>query len=280
MFSRVLAAELYKVLRRRPLLFWGFLFVPIFSFAADLLWLSQPIRVPSITPHVDLLFRLSHALEISSSPLAQVFFIAAAAVIFGGEYDSETWRLLAPRAPRADWILAKVFLYAAGLFCSLALVALGTTFCAILQAASQLIPLTSEAHDGSSIVAFAAVFGVSWLELLLLGLVTGLVAVTSRSVLVAAISMILLTFCQSTLISLIRLASVVDGDGTSAALLALLPGLAAEVERFFATHAEVSPGLYVTPRVAGIGLMSLSAWVTLTLLLTLVWFRRQELSRE
>jgi hypothetical protein len=279
-FSRALAAELYKGSRRGPLLFWGFLFVPIFSFAADLLWLSRPIRVPNITPHIDLLFLLSHALQISSSPLAQIFFIAAAAVIFGGEYDSETWRLIAPRAPRTDWILAKLLLYAAGLFCSLALVALGTTLCAILEAASQLIPLASEARAGSPIVAFVAVFGISWLELLLLGLLTGLLAVTSRSVLIPAIAMILLTFCQSTLVSLIRVASVAGGDGTSAALLVLLPGLAADLARFFATHAEVSPGLYVTPRMAGIGLMSLLAWATLTLLLTLAWFRRQELSRE
>jgi hypothetical protein len=279
-FSRVLAAEFFKASRRLPLLFWGFLLVPIFSFAADMLLLSHPFRVPNIAPRVDLLFLLSHALEISGSPLAQVFFIAAAAVIFGSEYDSETWRLIAPRAPRTDWILAKVLLYAAGLFCSLILVALGTTFYAILKSVSQLVPLTWEAHDGSPLVAFAAVFGVSWLELLLLGVATGLVAVTSRSVLVPAISLILLAFCQSILISLVRLASVVGADVSSTAILALLPGLAADAGRFFATHAEVSPGLYVTAQEAGIALASLSAWITLILLLTLTWFRRQELSRE
>jgi hypothetical protein len=120
-FSRVLAAEFFKASQRVRLLFWGFVFVPICSFAADIFILSNPIHLANITARVDLLSLLSRALEIGGSPLAQVFFIAAAAVIFGGEYDSETWRLMAPRARRPDWIWAKVLLYTAGVLCSLTL---------------------------------------------------------------------------------------------------------------------------------------------------------------
>jgi hypothetical protein len=279
-FSRVLAAEFYKASRRLPLLFWGFVFVPIFSFTTDILILSHPIRVADIAPRVDLLLLLSRALEIGSSPLAQVFFITAAAVIFGSEYDSETWRLMAPRARRTDWIWAKVLLYSAGLLCSLTLVALGASFCALLDSVSRLVPITWHADGGPPIGVLVAVFGISWLELLLLGLVTGVLAVASRSVLIPAISAILVAFCQSILISVVRLASVVSDNVSSTAKLALLPGLAAEVGRFFVTHAEVSPGIYITAREAGIGLASLFGWISMTLLLTLVWFGRQELSRE
>jgi len=280
MFSRVLAAEFFKASHRLPLLFWGFVFVPICSFAADIFVLSNPIHLAGIEPRVDLLLLLSRALEIGSSPLAQVFFIVAAAVIFGSEYDSETWRLMAPRARRTDFIWAKVLVYAAGLLFSLTLVALSASLCALLESLTGFGPSTWQASGGAPIGVLAALFGISWLELLLLGLVTGVLAVASRSVLIPAISVILVAFCQSILISLVRLGSVVSGDLSSTAKLALLPGLAAEVGRFFATHAVVSPGIYITAREASIGLASLFTWIASTLLLTLVWFSRQELSRE
>lgn len=280
MFSRVLFAELFKAWCRFPLLFWGFLFIPIFSFAADLVLLSHPFRLPNAAPRVDLLFLLSHAMEISASPLAQVFFVAAAAVIFGTEYDSETWRLVATRARRVHWILAKVLLYAIGVFCSLTLVALGTTFCAILDSINRFVPLVWEAHGGSAFAAFAAVFGISWLELLLLGSVTGLVAVATRSVLVSAVTVILIAFSQWILVLLVPLTTVARGGASSTAILTSLPGLAANVGRFFITHAEVSPGLYIPAREAGIAVASLWGWIALTLALTLIWFHRQELSRE
>jgi hypothetical protein len=279
-FSRVLAAEFFKASHRLPLLFWGFVFVPICSFAADIFILSNPIHLADMAPRVNLLLLLSRALEIGSSPLAQVFFIVAAAVIFGSEYDSETWRLLAPRARRTHWIWAKVLLYAAGVLCSLTLVAVGASFCALLESVTRFVPITWQANGGAPVSVLAAVFGISWLELLLLGLVTGVLAVASRSVLIPAISVILAAFCQSILIDLVRLASVASDTLSSTAKLALLPWLAAEVGRFFAAHAEVSPGIYITAREASIGLASLFAWISCTLLLTLVWFGRQEFSRE
>src|SRR4051794_21318974 len=73
MFSPVLATELFKLSRRLPLLFWGFAFVPICSFAADIFILSNPIHLPDMAPRIDMLLLLSHALEIGSSPLAQFF---------------------------------------------------------------------------------------------------------------------------------------------------------------------------------------------------------------
>jgi hypothetical protein len=278
-FRRVLAAECFKVSHRLPLLFWGFLFVPVISFVVDILLITNPMRLPGITPHVDLLARLLRSMEISGSPMAQVFFIAAAAVIFGAEYDSGTWRLTAPRGPRSDWILAKAMLYAGGVLCSLALIALGTTLCAVLESRVQLMPLTWVANERSPSVAFALILVISWFELILIGLISGLVAVTSRSVLIPTIGLTLLAFCQSILISVVRVPSLI-GKGLASVAIVTVPGIAADVGRLFAAHAEVSPGVYVTEREAGVGVASLCAWIICTLLFALMWFRRQELSRE
>jgi hypothetical protein len=274
MFGRTIAAEFFKASRRWGLLFWGFVFVPLYSVVIGLVLQLNSIHLDGVVPRIDLFSRLTRALEGSSSPVAQVFFIVAAATIFGSEYDSQNWRVLAPRARRTDWILAKVILYATGIFLSLALVALGACFIALLGAVKLRHPVLWQAQDVSPLSATVMVFGISWLEPLLLGLATGLIAVVSRSVLVGAICIILAAFCET------LLGSYVTANASSIPLSAALPGLCADVARFFVTHTEVSPGEYIASRAAVIALSSLLVWTFLTLSLTLTWFRKQEFNRE
>jgi hypothetical protein len=279
-FSRVIGAEFFKTSHRPGLLFWGFFFVPLISFATDLVLLANPLHIGSATRHIDLVFLLSRSLEISSSPLAQVFFIAGAAVIFGTEYESETWRLIAPRAPRTLWIMAKASVYGTCALMSLTLVALGSICRGLLGSVSQHLLLTWETPGTTALFTVGAVFGISWLELLFLGAITGLIAVVSRSVLVAALSVTLFAFCQSVLISWFRLTAVAGRGISSTIAMAFLPDLSAEVARFFAIHAELSPGRYVASREGFVSVLSLCSGMALTIFLTAVWFRNQELSRE
>jgi hypothetical protein len=274
MFGRTVAAEFFKASRRWGLLFWGFVFVPLYSGVIGLVFQMNSIYLDGVVPRIDLFSRISRALERSGSPIAQVFFIVAAATIFGSEYDSQNWRVLAPRARRTDWIFAKVCLYATGVFVSLALVALGAVIIALLGAVRLREPILWQAQDVAPLNAIVMVFGISWLELLLLGLATGLIAVVSRSVLVGAISLILAAFCQT------FLSSQVTASVSSTPLLAALPGLSADVARLFVTHSEVSPGEYIAPRAAVTALASLLVWSFVLLCLTLACFRKQEFSRE
>ena len=274
MLGRTIAAEFFKASRRWGLLFWGFVFVPIYSVVVDVVLQLNSIHLDGVVPRIDLFARLARALEGSSSPIAQVFFIVAAATIFGGEYDSQNWRVLAPRARRTDWILAKVLLYGAGAFVSLALMALGATFIALLGAVRLREPILWQAPVDSPLSAMVMLFAISWLELLLLGLAAGLIAVVSRSVLVGAISLILAAFCQT------FLSSQVTASVSSIPLLAALPGLCADVARFFVTRTEISPGEYIAARSALVAGASLLVWSSLTLCLTLAWFRQQQFNRE
>jgi ABC-type transport system involved in multi-copper enzyme maturation permease subunit len=273
-FSRVIAAEFFKASRRWSLLFWGFAFVPLCSFAVGVLLLFRPIKAAEIAPRVDLFFRLTRSLEITGSPLAQVFFAAAAAVIFGSEYESETWRVLAPRAHRGDWILAKALLYATVASASLILVAIGACFCALFGSVRLRLPIVWQAEGIYPAAVVAIVFGVSWLELVFIGLATGLIAVVSRSVLVAAVSAILAAFCQSLLISAVSISR------SSVVNIAALPGLSAEAARLFVTHTQLSPGEFVTQPEAVTAALSLLVWIVLTLGFTVMWFKRQEIQRE
>jgi ABC-2 type transport system permease protein len=273
MLNQAIAAEFFKASRRWSLLFWGFAFVPLCSFAIDFALQLNPIKIADFAPHVDLFSRMARTFEMSSSPLAEVFFIAAAAVIFGAEYDSETWRLLVPRASRTELITAKVLLYAASAFLSLILVILGACFSALVGAVRMRVPILWQATGVSPGNAIAMIVGLSWLELIVVGLMTGLIAVVSRSVLVAVVILILAAFCQALMISMVN-------GHASIAMLAALPGLCAETGRLYVTHTEVSPGRYITADEAVVAMLSLLAWIFLSLSLTLFWFRRQEFRRE
>src|SRR5437762_3229262 len=88
------------------------------------------------------------------------------------------------RLPLLFW--GKVLVYAAGLLFSLTLVALSASLCALLESLTGFGPIAWQAGGGAPIGVLAALFGISWLELLLLGLVTGVLAVASRSVLIPA----------------------------------------------------------------------------------------------
>ena len=148
------------------------------------------------------------------------------------------------------------------------------SFIALIGAVRLREPILWQAPGISPLSAIIVVFGISWLELLLLGLATGFIAVVSRSVLVGVIGLILAAFCQT------FLSSQVTAGVSSIPLLAVLPGLCADVARFFVTHTEVSPGEYIASRAAVVALASLLVWTLVMLCLALAWFRKQEFNRE
>jgi ABC-2 type transport system permease protein len=273
MLRQAIAAEFFKASRRWSLLFWGFAFVPFCSFVINIMMQLNPITVAGLALHADLFSKLFRALEFSSSPLAQVFYIAAGAVIFGAEYESESRRLLIPRAPRIGLIVAKVLLYAACALSSLILIIVGACLATLFGAVKMRIPILWQATTFSPASAIAMVACISWAELMILGLSAGLIAVISRAVLVPVVSLILAAFCQALLMSILNFK-------VPTATLAFLPGLCAEIGRLFLTHTEISPGQYINPREAAVAMALLCVWLLVSLSLTLWWFKNQEFKRE
>jgi ABC-type transport system involved in multi-copper enzyme maturation permease subunit len=273
MFRRAVRAEFFKSIRCAPLMFFGFVFVPLCSLLLGLLLQINSLSVPGVA-QVDLAARLARELAISASPLAQLFFIAAAALIFGGEYGAETWRLMAPRARRMDLIWAKITLYAAAVGASLLLLLLSACCCAVVASVKLRAPVLWQWPDGSPACAVTLQFGVSWLELLVAGLLAGCVTMASRSALVGAVSGILLAFCQA------LLAASLSMRNASWLAFAGLPAFSFEVMRFFVLHRAFAPQRYVTPLEALKALLSLAAWLSASVCVLQFKFRNQELSRE
>lgn len=276
MISGAVSAEFYRLSRHGQLLFWGFGFVPLL---AQLLTLAFELSSASsnllgMRPHVDLFERLTSSAEITGTPIAKLFYVAAAAVIFGGEYDAGTWRLLVPRTRRVNLIFAKALFYAVTTALSLALIALGSGLCALLAALVRDLPVALHASSETPFLSVAMCFGVSWIELMLFGFAAGMVAVAARSALVPAVGGILIVFCDSMLTSLI-------GVGNDSLLLSVaLPGCAADVVRFFVLHKPFAVNRYITIDAAVPAVASLIAWTLGAFCFISAWFNRQDLARE
>lgn len=272
MLTDAIVAEASRLWHNRSARFWGFAFVPlallIFNLALDT-YLRARIGTGI---GLDLGQQILRGLESTGSAFIQIFYALGAGAIFAGDYRWETWRLIAPRNTRANLLLAKFAVY--GIGCALSLVALGlmglthALYGSLLNDTAVILP------SPNIVFQLLGVFASSWLELLLLGAVTALFAVTSRAMIGAAMATIMLGFFQAAVLTQMSIA------GASPTKLALLPRLAAETLGAFADGREIAPSLFVDPYSAAIAAVSLTCWIVLVGGLALILFQRQELSRE
>jgi hypothetical protein len=274
MLRDALAAEFYRSTRRWPLVFWGFAFVPLCSLLISISLQFKSFSIPGASDHVDLAGRLMRELANTGSPFAQVFFILAAALIFGADFDGQPAAGLAPRASRADFIWAKALMYTAGVFVSLSMLILSAGISALLTVVRLRAPILWQVDGGSPLMAVGLQLGVSWLELTLLGLIAGAAAMALRSALIGAVSVIFLAFCQA------LLASSVSMRHASLLLFAGLPAFSVEMMRFYLAHRAFAPARYVTNLEALKATLALALWMSATLSVLLLRFSRQKPARE
>lgn len=276
MFSRTLAAELFRLSRNRHLIFWGFLFVPLCALAIgvslDLLQSHSPLSGMPVP--INLFVRLTRAAEISTSLPSQLFLIAAAAVLFGADYNMGTWRLIAPRNRRADIVMARAFAYGLATWVSLLLLGLGGAAGALLRAVLERQSVLWQSPGASPLGAVLMMYGVSWLELLLVGFSTALVVVMSRSVLAATVCVTVLTFAQA------LLGSLVDISQAHPLLYVSSPVFSAQVVQFFLTERPYALERHLTSGVVFLAGVSLLAWTAILLSFAILWFQKQDLDRE
>src|SRR5690606_23346909 len=108
-------------------------------------------RAPLLTDAAD-------ALGAAGNPIWHVFYIAAAATLFAGEYRWETWRFIAPRAPRPALMLGKAGAFAIFAAASLvAIAAAGLTAAVFGAFLNQSAPLTHP-DPGAGWLALALMF--------------------------------------------------------------------------------------------------------------------------
>lgn len=271
MLADAVAAEFYKFLRQKGGLFWGFCAVPLVVLLFNLMLDSWVASRSPLPVGLDLGNQVLRGLELGGNAIFQIFFIAGAVSLFAGEYRWETWRLLTPRNSRANLMLAKFTVYAVLAGLSVAALGLGgavhTLYAAILGAQMTLpgpaFPLTA-----------AGILLLSWLELLVLGLVAALIATASRAMIGPLIAAISFAFAQSMAMMIL---------GPSEAPLrwfAAFPGMSAWYLRAWITGAEIAPGVFPATMRALPAALFLAGWIGILGAATLLRFQRQDLTRE
>lgn len=287
MFADAFAAERLRLSRARGVLFWGFLFVPLFSLVASVInglfmramFRQAGARAADLAQApVDLAHQAVEAVNGANFFLVQLFFMIAASAILAGDYRWETWRLLTPRNTRANLILAKLATFGAASVIGLLLLAVSGILAGLIGAALTGGTVTF-AHEGALPVArlFIGTFAVSWLELMALAGVAACLAVLTRAGLAALLIPIALWIVQAFLISQLR-GGWPDPDDPPLAALAALPALCTDVLR--AAGASALDPLASPQPGALAALACLLAWVAGLTAAAVALFQRQDLTRE
>jgi ABC-2 type transport system permease protein len=282
MLADAIAAELYKFLRQRSTLFWGFCAVPLGVLAWNIgldtyLKLHDGGGVNSLSVFarmalsVDLGRQVIAGLERGDGAFFKIFFAVGAAGIFGNEYRWETWRLLTPRNSRFNLLVAKFITYGLGCAASLTGLALAAVLSAFYAAALNGAPL---GLAPGFLPAALGMFAISWTGLMVLGLFVALVAVASRATTGALLAGIVFCFAQAVILSMLSPFDAPLRD------FILVPELPAEALRALLGGQPIAPGVFPDPGKLLPAVLVLLGWMAFLAAAALIRFQRQDLPRE
>ncbi|MDR7118872.1 ABC transporter permease [Caulobacter sp. BE254] len=271
MLADAIAAERFRLSRDRTALFWGFGFAPLvsmlFSMGIDVFTRAVLHRtIPGET--TDLANRAMGAVAGASGPFTALFLLIGAAAIFAGDYRWETWRLLTPRNSRVNLLAAKLIVFAEVAAWSLLLTAFTSVLAGLFGSVVNHAALVAPPNGSAFLGHFAGVFVITWLEVMLVGALAGLVGVVTRSTMGAVIAGLVVVFVQSTLAATMQ--------ATTWKSLAI-PAYAGRILKgFVAAPDEVRP----EAGPAGLALVLLLAWLIVLAAGAVALFRRQDLTKE
>jgi ABC-2 type transport system permease protein len=282
MLADALAAELYKFLRQRSTLLWGFCAVPLGLLAWNIgldtylkLHASGPMTPMSMLAHiamrVDLGQQFVSTLERGDQAFFKIFFAVGAAGLFGNEYRWETWRLLCPRNSRFNLLSAKFIVYALACAASLAAMVMAAVIGAFYNAVLNSAPLDLRLDF---ITTALGMFAISWTGLLVLGAFVALVAVATRNTTGALLAGVVFAFAQG------LFSSILSPWEAPLRYFALVPELPAQVLRGLLIGQPIAPGVFPGPERLLPAVAVLAGWIALLAGAALLRFQRQDLPRE
>jgi hypothetical protein len=265
-------AEIIKLTRQRGPLFWGFLFIPLFTTLVTLLLVGggpPPLATARAANAIQPLHAAARALNVGGNPIAQLFYAIGASAIFAVEYRHSGWRHIVSRASRWTLIVSKFATFALFAAMSLMLVALGDALVAIalpfLRGSSPAITDMNAAAAGTILLSFL----ISLLELTVLAGLVALVAVATRSATGAIIAPFLLSLAATILESYLA--------GAGSGVLIPLPTFAGDAMRHWLAADAGSADI---ARAGLFGLATLLGWCAASLGVTIYLFSRQDLVSE
>lgn len=275
MMLDALRAELAKFALNRAALFWGVASIPILvlafgAFGEVFIWATVPTA--GMVARAPLITDATRALAAAGNPIFHVFPALAAATIFAGEYRWETWRFVAPRSRRRDLIAGKAGAFAVFAAISLVLTVLAALGVAVLSALLSRVPPGVHPDMSEAWAGFAVGFAASLLQLCTLGCVTALVAVVTRSMMGAVLTVFLFSLAQAIFLALF-------GEAREMAVfIAGMPNLAGDTARRWAFWIAGDPD--AAGAAGGLAFAALAAWCAAPLAGAMLVFARQDLSQE
>lgn len=264
-------AEIIKLTRQRAGLFWGFLFIPLFTAFVTLALVGgapPPLAETDATSTIQPFHSAARALNVGGNPIAQLFYAIGAAAIFAVEYRHSGWRHIVPRASRWTLIVSKFATFALFAALSLALVVLGDVLvtAAVPAMRGSSPPMVDINATGAGIVVSS--FLISLLELTVLAGLVALVTVATRSATGAIIAPFLVSLAAT------MLESYLAGLGGG---LIPLPTFAGDALRQWLTEGA---GARDAARAGLFGLATLLGWAGVSFCATIALFSRQDLVSE
>lgn len=197
-----------------------------------------------------------------------ILMLIAAATLYVGDYRWETWRLISARNSRTSLLLGKVaVMKGLALAGMLAFLAAAIVF-NLMNAGIFDRSLTFSA-EGSDVGRFALVWLLSWLRIVQFTLIALLTGVFTRSLVAALFVPWALGFAQTLMGQILP---ALGWEPTSWKMQLLLPGLAYDTLK---AVVQGTSGIDIWPALTGLVL-----WTLVPLIVALVWFNRQDLSKE
>lgn len=197
-----------------------------------------------------------------------ILMLIAAATLYVGDYRWETWRLISARNSRTSLLLGKVAVMK-GLALAGMLAFLAAAIIFNLMKAGIFDRSLTFSAEASDMGQFALVWLLSWLRIVQFTLIALLTGVFTRSLLAALFVPWALGFAQ-TLTG--QILPALGWEPTSWKMQLLLPGVAYDTLK---AVVQGTSGIDIWPALTGLVL-----WTLVPLIVALVWFNRQDLSKE
>lgn len=284
MLADAIRSEAYRFSKNRSAVLWSTMFVPVLllilagaaqyflkSRTAEMQDANLPPELLEIGP-LDLgQAMIGQAAELAN-PVLLLFILIGAATIFAGDYRWETWRLVSARNIRANLILGKVAVVKLLCLLALLLLLLFGFFSELLNGAIFERSYTFS-FGGDDAGKFGLLFLTAYIRVVQVTLLALLAATVTRSLLATLFIPLALSIGQFFLMQSMQLMGWGPSDWYAQALM---PGLAADT---LLAAIQGNPGSGAA-QTLWMAVASLAGWCLIPLVASIVWFQRQDLSRE
>ena len=285
MLADAIRSETYRLSRNRIALFWSVLFVPVIGLLLATIGFvvakaNEAKLVGKLPPELmkggplDLGLTLVKSAGDFANPAILMFVLIGAATIYAGDYRWETWRLISARNTRSNLLAGKDVVVALLMIAATVAALASDVIASLIQAAVFGRALTFSMTGGA-----AADFGLlaltGWARILQFTMLGLLAAVMTRSLLAALFAPLVIGIGQFFLPQILMPMGVTP-DGWLLPLLS--PGMATDLLKAVIQGGTAAADL---PDHAVIkGVLGLALWIVVPFAAAVVWFNKQDLSKE